>query len=125
MAARRLKEQGLPLQPGPGHFVFDEAGIIEQPSPFQPRVYFMLDLKHFLRRNRTVEQLKAATFWLPTWHDARALLRSMAVTDEAVADALRHDRSVESGSELLTLYRLLSARLVQGRVDARLTKNHP
>lgn len=125
VAARSLKEQGLPWQPGPDYFGFDEAGITEQPSPFQPRVYFILDLKQFLRWSRTVEQLKTAMFWLPMWHGARASMRSMAVTDEAVVDALRHDRSVESGSELLTLHRLILARLLQGRVNARFTENHP
>lgn len=123
LANPSLKDRGLPWQPGPDYFGFDEAGITEQ--PFQPRVYFILDLKQFLRWSRTVEQLKTAMFRLPMWHDAWGSMRSMAVTDVSVVDGPRHDRSVESGSELLTLYRLLSARLVQGQADARITENHP
>lgn len=110
-AARRLKELGLNWFPAPGQFVFDEAGVIEQPSPLQKRVYFILDLKHFLRRAGTVDHLKLALFWLPTWHDARELLRLQGVADEEVADALRVARSIESGSELSTLYRLLETGL--------------
>ena len=110
-AARRLSELGLNWSPAPGQFVLDEAGVIEQPSPFQERVYFILDLKHFLRRTGSVDRLKRALFWLPTWHEAREILRSQGVADVEVADALIGARSIESRSELSTLYRLLEAGL--------------
>jgi len=107
-AARNLRELGVSWFPAPGHFVFDEAGVIEQPSPFQERVYFILELKHFLRRTGCVDRLKVALFWLPTWHDARELLRAQGVADGEVADALRNARAIENRSELLTLYRLIA-----------------
>ncbi len=107
-AARHLKELGLSWFPAPGHFVFDEAGVIEQPSPFQDRVYFILELKHFLRRTGTMDRLQSALFWLPTWHDARELLQSQGVADGEVADALKNAGGIESRSELLTLYRLIA-----------------
>ena len=110
-AARRLRELGLNWSPEPGQFVFDEAGVIEQPSPFQERVYFILELKHFLRRTGSVDRLKSALFWLPTWHDARELLRSQGIADEEVADALIIARAIEGGSELSTLFRLLETGL--------------
>jgi hypothetical protein len=106
-AARRLRELGLSWSPAPGHFVFDEAGVIEQPSPFQDRVYFILELKHFLRRTGGIDRLQSALFWLPTWHDARELLQSQGVADGEVADALKNAGAIESRSELLALYRLL------------------
>jgi len=107
-AARRLRELGLSWFPAPGHFVFDEAGVIEQPSPFQDGVYFILELKHFLRRTGCLDRLKSALFWLPTWHDARELLQSQGVADAEVADALQNAGSIESRGELLTLYRLIA-----------------
>jgi len=110
-AARLLRELGLSWFPAPGHFVFDEAGVIEQPSPFQERVYFILELKYFLRRTGCVDRLKSALFWLPTWHDARELLQSQGVADWEVADALKNAGAIESRSELLTLYRLLEVGL--------------
>lgn len=113
--ARRLKLLGLPWSPSPGHFVFDEAGVIKQTSPFQEGVYFILDLRHFLRRTESLERLKDALTWLPTWLDARRLLRSRGITDCAVAETLRNTRSIEIGRELLTLYRLIEMDLEQNR----------
>ena len=110
-AARRLRELGLSWFPAPGHFVFDEAGVIEQPSPFQDRVYFILDLKHFLRRTGGLDRLQSALFWLPTWHDARELLQSQGVADGEVADALQNAGAIESRSELITLYSLIAVGL--------------
>ena len=36
--AKPLHDLGLPWEPRPGHFVWDHAGCIEQPSPFQEGV---------------------------------------------------------------------------------------
>ena len=109
--AKQLHDLGLPWEPRPGHFVWDHAGCIEQPSPFQEGVYFILDLKHFLRRTGTLETLKASMVWLPTWHDARAILATMGVEHEGIADALQAQSALEHGEELLTLYRLIASRL--------------
>lgn len=45
--AKRLRERGLAWNPHPGHYVWDENGLIEKSSPFQEGIYFILDLKHF------------------------------------------------------------------------------
>jgi hypothetical protein len=103
-AARRLRDAGLPWDPSPGDFVYDEQGLIERPSPFQNRVYFILDLKHFLRRSGTIEQLKQAMFWLPQWQQARQLLRDLGVGDAEIAAMLEAQNAIASGRELLVLY---------------------
>lgn len=103
--ARLLRDAGLPWKPGPGQFVYDEAGLIDAPSPFQPRVYFILDLRHFVRRAGTLARLRAGMFWLPHWHQARELLRIQGVTDAELAESLAHERVFECGDELATLYR--------------------
>ena len=110
-AARRLKLMGLDWVPSPGHYVYDEVGVIEKPSPFQDRVYFILDLKHFLRRTGCVESLKTIMLWLPTWHDTRGLMHAQGISDFEVAEALRSAHSIETGSELITLYGLLEKNL--------------
>jgi hypothetical protein len=56
--ARRLKQLGLAWTPSVGHFVWDETGLINCTSPFHDYVYFILDLKHFLRRAGTIERLQ-------------------------------------------------------------------
>lgn len=109
--ARRLRDAGLPWTPAVGHYVYDERGIIEAPSPFQERVYFILDLKHFLRRSETIDGLIRAMFWLPDWRQTRALLRARGVPDETVISHLSRERAMEQGAELIALYRLLLAKL--------------
>lgn len=115
--ARLLRDAGLEWIPVPGHFVFDEAGLIGQPSPFQPRVYFILELRHFLRRAGCLARLRTAMFWLPHWQQARTLLREMGMTDAELADRFVAERVIECGDELETLYgwiyERLSARAVQ------------
>ena len=109
--AKELRNLGLAWEPQPGHFVWDEAGIIEQPSPFQDGVYFILDLKHFLRRAGTLDRLKQAMVWLPTWRDARLTLQRMGVDSGKIADALNAQKALEQHQELLTLYGLIAAHL--------------
>jgi hypothetical protein len=96
--------------------VWDENGLIEKPSPFQEGVYFILDLKHFLRRAGTIEAMKDALVWLPTWHDARDILRALGVADDAVAGRLAAKAAIESGDELPVLYDLIAEQL-GGRVS--------
>lgn len=109
--ARKLRDAGLNWQPAVGHYVYDEAGLIEAPSPFRARIYFILDLKHFLRRSETIERLAEAMFWLPDWDQTRALLRERGVSDAEQGNALSCSDVWESGSELTILYQLLLNRI--------------
>ena len=43
--AARLRGLGLPWEPVVGHYVLDEQGTIQPGSPFQDRVYFILNMK--------------------------------------------------------------------------------
>ena len=118
--ARQMRDQGLLWEPAVGHYVFDDMGLIDAPSPFQPRVYFILDLKHFLRRSSDIETLKSRMLWPPQWHEARRILRGLGVSDAMVMARLVAARAIETQSELCLLYELiletLSARA--GAVDA-------
>lgn len=109
--ARRLKTLGLAWTPQPGHYVFDEQKRIEAPSPFQEGVYYILDLKHFLRRVDTIEQLVECMTWLPEWRDARRIAAELGVSDNEAAERLSAERAIETGTELLRLYRLIGERL--------------
>jgi hypothetical protein len=109
--AKRLRGLGLAWEPRPGHYVWDERGLIEKPSPFQDRVYFILDLKHFLRRAGTMEALKESLVWLPTWHDAREILHQLGISDAFVASRLASKGAIESRDELIVLYDLIAEQL--------------
>ena len=111
--AKTLRDLGLPWRPAIGQFVYDEAGLIEAPSPFQDRVFFILDLKHFLRRTGTVENLIRSMFWLPNWAEARQILRSLDVADSEVASKIQEELAIESWTELKTLYALIRNKLAK------------
>lgn len=109
--ARRLKQLGLAWTPAVGHYVWDEAGLIDCPSPFHDHVYFILDLKHFLRRSGTIERLQRDLCWLPTWEQARDLLRDAGFSDAEFSHRLAGSGALENGSERVFLYELLAGQL--------------
>jgi hypothetical protein len=105
--AQLFKAYGLDWKPAPGQYVLDQGQLIEAPSPFQERVFFILDLRHFLRRSGTLDGLKERLCWLPTFEDARALLRDFGVSNSEVARRLCETGALASGSERLELYRMI------------------
>lgn len=106
-AAKSLRADGLEWNPAVGHYCFDEGGLVEAPSPFQDRVYFILDLRHFLRRANTIERLVAEMCWIPTWRQTRDLLRARGITDQQVQKHLMDSDAISSGDELRILYQFL------------------
>jgi len=105
--AHQLKAAKLDWTPQVGHFVWDGEALIEQSSPFHDRVFFILDLKHFLRRSGTMQRLAESMVWLPTWSQLRECLRRQGVSDEQVDQYLRRTDAIRQGTEREQLYRLL------------------
>ncbi|MEC8556195.1 MAG: hypothetical protein VXZ82_14395 [Planctomycetota bacterium] len=112
--AQLFKAYGLDWTPEVGHYVLDQSELIECESPFQDRVFFILDLKHFLRRSETIENLKERVCWLPTWEQMRQLLREHDVSDQTVVEHLELTQAIGRGTERLELYRLFEERLTGG-----------
>lgn len=105
--AHELKAAGLPWHPVPGHYVWDGEELIQPGSPFHDRVYFILDLKHFLRRSKTVERLVESMVWLPTWEQCRDLLDDRNVVSETISAHLHSTNAIANRTERAELYRLL------------------
>ena len=118
--ARKLKRLGLKWVPQVSHYVWDETGIINCPSPFHDMVYYILDLKHFLRRAGTIERLQEELCWLPTWEQARELLRLQGVSDETVAGRLSETKALTRGAERLCLYQMLEEAMLAEAGNAEL-----
>lgn len=110
-AARELRRVGLPWTPAVGHYVFDELKQYDRPSPFQDGVYFVLNYQYFMRDMGGEERFQQCMLWLPTWEDARELLRELEVPEREVAEGLRKQRAMEAGIERLALYAILLDRL--------------
>jgi hypothetical protein len=109
--ARQLRQLGLRWQPRPGHYVYDEAAFCRKGSPFQDRVYFILNYDYFMNQVGGVERFKEIMLWLPNWHDARQILRSLGVSDNEVAAGLQRQNAIEEQTELLALYEMIANRL--------------
>ena len=106
-AAARLKKKGLSWTPHVGCFVWDPDEIIEVTSPFPGRIYFILNLGHFLRIFGSLEEISKNLIWLPTYHQARLLCDQVGVDQEEVAALLASSESIRAGKELLVLYKMI------------------
>ena len=117
--ARQLREHGLSWEPAVGHYVYDETGICEKGSPFQEKVYFILNYAYFMQLVGGVDRFKATMLWLPTWEDLRAILRGFGYCDLEVANSLAANNSIGTGEERLALYKFVDAHL-QGMTLAQI-----
>ena len=105
--AKKLHELKIQWQPQAGQYVFDIKGVIEKSSPFQTGVYFILDIKHFLRRAGSVEDIKAAMCWLPLWEDCRIILKSLDIPWNRVENRPIDNSAFENDRERLALYEII------------------
>lgn len=108
-AAKRLRRSGRPWEPRAGRYVYDETEFCKQTSPFQEKVYFILNHPYFMRAFGGVERFKEIMLWLPTWDDLREVLRDYGVSDVDVASFLKERRAIESGQERLALCELVES----------------
>ena len=102
--ALQLKEAGLPWRPHVGCFVWDREGWIEVPSPFPERIYFILNLGHFLRLLGSIEDVVQKLVWLPTWHQARQIGAKLGIEDKELSDIFSGSAVPGPGQDLLALY---------------------
>jgi len=109
--AKQLKEKGLDWDPHVGCFVWDETGFIEVSSPFPNRIYFILNLNHFLRIFETIENMKDRLVWLPTWHQAKRICKKLGISQTEIQAALCSTKADEIGTDMMALYELILQRL--------------
>ena len=110
-AAAQLKERGLSWTPHVGCFVWDPHEIIEVTSPFPGRIYFILNLGHFLRIFGSLEEISRKLVWLPTYHQACLLCDQVGVDQEEVSALLASADNIRAGEELLVLYKMILSKL--------------
>lgn len=115
--AQQLKTAGLPWIPAVGQYVYDTFGVVQAPSPFQDRVYFILNYDYFVGRLGGLERFTQYLTWLPTWEQARVALRSFGISDAELGAELTRRDALAHGIELQVLYELMRDRL-PGRTTA-------
>jgi hypothetical protein len=101
--ALQMKKAGLPWEPEVGCFVWDREGIIAQPSPFPKRIYFILSMKRFLAIFGNLEKMKRHLIWLPTWFQARQIIRRLQIGDVG----LDKGQPATAEAEMIGIYRCI------------------
>ena len=109
--AREFQSLRLPWTPAVGHYVYDVYGKLAQISPVQDRVFLIHDCEDFIQRVGGIGPLKQLMVWLPTWNDAREILRWLGLEDADVELELVRRAAIAEGTELLALYELIAQRL--------------
>ena len=113
MLAEQLKKAGLPWHPHVGCFVWDRDRFIQVSSPFPNRIYFILNMGHFLRLLGTVRDIKRQLIWLPTWYQARLLCVQLGVTDDKIHASRMNEGVRKVEDELSEIYGILLNALKQ------------
>jgi hypothetical protein len=109
--AKRLKEKGLEWEPHVGCFVWDENEHISAFSPFPNRIYFILNLGHFLRIFESLENMKEKLVWLPTWHQARLLCKRLHLDQHELKSVGSFPEDKEAGEDVAALYAFILEKL--------------
>lgn len=105
--AQLMHSIGFEWEPQVGNYVYDLENMIKKPSPFQEHVYFILRLGEFLKIAGDIEQLQQNMCWLPTWEDARAMLKQWGVCPDDIKQRLIDEDAFEKGNERLILYKMM------------------
>jgi len=107
LLADALKSAGLDWRPHVGCFVWDPNALIKVSSPFPGRIYFILNLGHFLNSFGSSENIRDQLVWLPTWHQARLVGERIGVERRAITDLWCSGETLPAGEDLLALYELI------------------
>jgi hypothetical protein len=108
-AAKSLKEKGLNWQPHVGCFVWDENGNISVPSPFPNRIYFILNLGHFLKILESIKNIQDKLVWIPTFHQAQQICQQLDISPEHVKGIVGDQKVSED--MFIELYKIIEKHL--------------
>ena len=109
--ALEMKQLGLQWHPHVGCFLWDPDRLINYPSPFPNRVYFILSLPRFIDIFGSVENIVAKLVWLPTWHQARLICRQLEIEDNVMLGLFRGDKLLSMHEDQKYIYRCICTAL--------------
>jgi len=103
--AAQLKQDGLIWHPHVGCFVWDKDEHIPVSSPFPHRIYFILNMGHFLKIFESTSKMVEQLVWLPTWHQARLICEQLSIASKEINEKLL--AKSQNGDNLVILYQIL------------------
>jgi hypothetical protein len=111
--AGEMKTAGLRWTPQVGHYVWDNTGVINYPSPFPNRIYFVLNIQRFLDIFQTIDSMIGDLVWLPNWHQARDVCKDLQIDDKYIMEKCFRQSGFEKEKDLETIYRIILSALVK------------
>jgi len=103
--ASQLKQNGLIWHPHVGCFVWDKDQHIPVSSPFPHRIYFILNMGHFLKIFESTSKMIEQLVWLPTYHQARLVCEQFSIPSKGINEK-RLTKS-QNGDDLINLYQII------------------
>jgi len=103
--AAQLKQDGLIWHPHVGCFVWDKDEHIPVSSPFPHRIYFILNMGHFLKIFESTSKMVEQLVWLPTWHQAKLICEQLSIASKEINEKLL--AKSQNGDNLVILYQIL------------------
>ena len=76
----RMKDAGLDWTPAAGQYVHDPEGVVDRPSPFGERIYFILNYEYFMTLLGGAESFHRHMVWLPTLDQMLRLLTAESLS---------------------------------------------
>jgi len=107
--AAQLKQDGLIWHPHVGCFVWDKDKHIPVSSPFPHRIYFILNMGHFLKIFESTSKMVEQLVWLPTWHQARLICEQLSIASKEINEKLL--AKSQNGDNLVILYQIILEKL--------------
>lgn len=107
--AAQLKQDGLIWNPHVGCFVWDKDEHIPVSSPFPHRIYFILNMGHFLKIFENTSKMVEQLVWLPTWHQARLICEQLSIASKGITE--KSLAKSENWDDLVILYQIILDKL--------------
>ena len=106
-----MKDSGLKWQPIMGHYIWDPERKIFKNSPFHNRIYYILNIEHFISIFSSIENIKKLFIWLPDYYQSRLICEDLGLDRNYVFEKLMASNVKSTRDELSVLYNLIITKL--------------
>lgn len=109
-----MKDSGLKWHPNMGHYLWDPERKIFKNSPYPNRIYYILNIDHFISIFSGIESIKRLFVWLPDYYQARLICEDLGIDRNDVFENLMASNVKSTRDELSVLYNLIINKLNSG-----------
>ncbi|HSG32192.1 MAG TPA: hypothetical protein VLB82_11690 [Thermodesulfobacteriota bacterium] len=106
-----LKDAGLKWRPTVGHYIWDPEKKILKKSPFNNRIYYVLNIEHFIKIFSSIDTVKKLFIWLPTYYHSRLICEELGIEKSLIFEKILSANVKSTADELSVLYNLIITKL--------------